>query len=123
MHESPGIPAVIPDVSFSSVDLGAGVQVPLWPRWLHVAASFDYLPVLARGEITTPDQYGAAAGGGGMLFAGGLRGAIRRGFGWRLDIEYAWYTVTFGQDSGARRQAEMVRDRYLSSVLCVTYSN
>jgi hypothetical protein len=123
MHESPGIPAVIPDVSFSSVDLGAGLQVALWPRWLHVTASFDYLPVLARGEIATADEYGVAASSGGMLFAGGLRGAIRRGFGWRLDIEYAWYTVKFGQDGSSRRKAEMARDRYLSSVLCATYSD
>jgi hypothetical protein len=121
MNETPGVAAPIPDVSFSSLDLGVGAQIAILPRWLHVTASFDYLPVLGRGEIATPDEYGSAAGGG-MVFAGGVRGAIFGPVGWRFDVEYAWYTISFDGDPTARRKADKARDRYVSGQLCLTYS-
>ena len=116
------VQAVVPDVAFSGLDLGARAQITVLPRWLTLSAHFSFLPVFSRGEIVTPEEYGSGTGSG-LLFGGGLEGLLYGNFGWRLDLDYTRYTVGFYGDPDAARHADKARDRYLSGVLMVTYVN
>jgi hypothetical protein len=114
--------ALIPDTSIIGLETGLALQLPILPRWLYLSASFDYLTIFDRGDIASAAQYGPASGGG-LLFGGGLRGEIYRGFGWQLDVGYSWYAHTFDPSWGADRTAEAANDRYLTTQLQLTYRN
>jgi hypothetical protein len=120
MNDTAEVRAVVPDVTFSSLDLGAAIGFSVLPKWLTISARFSYLPVLDRGEIATAEEYGSGTGGG-MVFGGSVSGAIAGPVGWQLDFDYARYAIVF-DDPAATRQAEMARDRYISSILSVTYA-
>jgi hypothetical protein len=122
MMNDAAIPALVPDVAFSGLDLGARAQITVLPHWFTLSARFSYLPVFSRGEIAMPQEYGAGKGSG-MLFGGGAQGMVYGNFGWRLDVDYTRYAVGFYGDPNAARRAEKVRDRYLSSALMLTYVN
>jgi len=115
-------PAVIPDVALSSLDMGLEAQMDLLPRWIALSARFSYLPTLGRGEIVQNGEYGAGSGTG-LLFGGAASGQIMGPVGWNLSMDYTRYTVVFDGDPTASRHAAKARDRYLTSVLMLTYTN
>jgi len=114
--------SIIPDVSFIGLDLGATAQITVIPRWLTVSGRFSYLPVLQQGEIVDASEYGPGAGGG-MLFGGTLGGGVFGPVGWCLNVDYARYVVSFDGDPSSARHAAKAADRYLTSVVSLTYTN
>lgn len=57
---SGGVDLDLPNVSYSCVELGGGLRVPLSPGKVSLGADALYLHVLDAGEITAPDAYGNA---------------------------------------------------------------
>ncbi len=118
--------AMFSDVAYSGLDIGAGGEVGLVPRWLHFSAWFHYYPVLSRGEITKSDEWGAGTGGGWNL-GGALRGKLWGPLGWRFEFEYTSYVVNFKnlpEESGmVKGNAYKARDRYITGLLFVSFVN
>lgn len=117
---------MFPDVEYASLDLGVGGEVGLVPQWLHLAGWFHYYPVLSRGEIAEPTEWGAAYGGGWRA-GGALRGKLWGPLGWRFEFDYSSYLVSFKQleDEKDMRKgnADKARDSYINGVLFVTFVN
>lgn len=57
---SGGIDLDLPNVSYSCVELGGGLRVPISPGKVTLGADALYLHVMDAGEITAPDAYGNA---------------------------------------------------------------
>jgi hypothetical protein len=117
--------AVIPDVTFSSLDLGVKLEFSFVPDWLWAEGYLGYLPVLGRGEITSFDEFGPGSGNG-LRFGGGFQGTLWRSFGWKLSIDYVRYIIQFKVDPRARRANEVAltaHDEYLNGMVLFTYLN
>ena len=122
-------PAMFADVAFSSLDVGGGLEISVMPRWLHASSWFHYLPVLSRGEISETSEWGAA-GGGGWRTGGALRGKLWGPIGWRFEFEYTSYLASFkwlpeetSQPNTKAGKADKARDRYMTSLLFLSFVN
>lgn len=121
-----GKDAMFSDVAYSSLDIGAGGEIGLVPRWLHFSAWFHYFPVLGHGELTKSDEWGAGSGGGWNL-GGALRGQLWGPLGWRFEFEYTNYQVKFKnlpeESSMVKGTAYQAKDRYITGLLYISFVN
>lgn len=118
------VDALYPDVAYSSLVLGLGGEVGILPKWLHAFGHFDFMPVLAAGELADQDEFGSIAFSYGLDMGGGLRGALWGPIGWRLEIQYLMYSIGFKHELGDFTQwASKMSDSYLNGLLYLTFVN
>jgi len=111
-----------PDVAFSGINIGVGLEAGIVREWLVFHGFFDFHKPLNLGEVADPSEYGAASGYG-IAMGGGFRGKLWGPLGWRIEVEYARYTISFEHVTGEFQQwAEQVRDQYINGLILLTYT-
>src|SRR5262249_34344105 len=90
----------LPNVSYSSRDLGLGGRVPLTVPWLSLFAEARWLFVLSAGEISDQAWYGGGSKKG-LDIDGGVEARVAEAWSIRAGVHYRRITFDF-DGSGLR---------------------